>query len=144
MTIKKRILIVDDEKDFCFFVRSNLEATGEFEVLEANNGAEGIKMIGLKKPDLVLLDVIMPEVTGPDVADFLMSNAAAKDTPFIFLTAIVTKDEIGVEPMKEIKGHMFIQKPVDMKNLIESVRTMLEKSRQEQVVARIMSRAPLE
>jgi CheY-like chemotaxis protein len=144
MNIKKRVLIIDDEQDFCFFVRSNLESTGEFEVLEAHNGAEGIKAIGTKKPDLVLLDVIMPEVTGPDVADFIMSNPAAKDIPFIFLTAIVTKDEIGVEPMKEIKGHMFIQKPVDLKTLVESVRMTLAKSNQEHVVARIMSRAPLE
>jgi CheY-like chemotaxis protein len=142
--MKKRVLIIDDEKDFCFFVRSNLEATGEFEVIEAHNGAEGIRMIGTKKPDLVLLDVIMPEVTGPDVADFLMSNPAVQNIPFIFLTAIVTKDEIGVEPMREIKGHMFIQKPVETRALIESVRTMLNRSKQEQIVARIMERAPQE
>lgn len=137
--MKKRILLIDDEKDFAFFVKYNLEATGEFEVITANDGASGIEAVRLKSPDLILLDVVMPEVAGPDVAEFLLNTPEAKHIPFIFLTAIVTKEDIGLEPMKEIKGHTFIQKPVDTRTLIESIRAMLDKAAKEKMVADILA-----
>ena len=139
MLKKKRILIIDDEKDFCFFVKNTLEEAGEFEVLTAHNGKEGMVMISSIKPDLVLLDVVMPEVSGPDVAEFLVESAQHKHIPFIFLTAIVTKDEIGTGSLGEIKGHAFLQKPVDIQTLRASIKTMLKKGEQEKLLSDILS-----
>ncbi len=136
---KKRILIIDDEKDFVFFIKNNLEATGEFEVMTAHDGAAGIEAINLRKPDLVLLDVVMPEVTGPDVAEFLLNAPEANKIPFVFLTAIVTKEEIGGEPMKEIKGHIFIQKPVNTQTLVTTIKAVLNNTAREKTIAAILS-----
>ena len=140
MAAKKRILIIDDEQDFCFFVKRNLEASGDFEVLTSNDGKVGMEMIVTRKPDLVLLDVVMPDVTGPDIAEFLLNTPEDQRVPFIFLTAIVTKDEIGTEPLREIKGNMFLQKPVDTKTLIYSIKSMFDKVKTNKRINDILSR----
>jgi DNA-binding response OmpR family regulator len=139
MSQAKRVLIIDDEIDFTFFVKRNLETTGEFEVFVANDGAHGLEMIKTRKPDIILLDIVMPDLTGPDVAEFLLNNEDTKQIPFIFLTAIVTKDELGEDAMKEIKGHPFIQKPVETKALLDSIRAVLTRSNKDRLIADILA-----
>jgi len=125
MPERKKILLIDDEEDFCFFVRQNLECTGEFEVITANRGEEGINLARAKKPDLILLDIVMPRLTGPDVFDILKNDPETKEIPLIFLTAIVTKEEIGVRSIKKIGRHNFIAKPVVTEKLVSSIRAIL-------------------
>jgi len=122
---KKKILLIDDEVDFTFFVKKNLEQTGEFEVIVANDGANGIDLLKEAKPDLILLDIVMPNPSGPDVAEFILHNPQTKQIPLIFLTAVVTKEETGIDLLKEIGGHNFIAKPVDTQTLISSIKTVL-------------------
>ena len=126
MPEKKKILLIDDEKDFCFFVKRNLEATGEFEVITANRGEEGIKLAREHKPDLILLDIVMPKMTGDDAATALISDPKTKNIPLVFLTAQVSKGEIGVESIKEIGGNLFIAKPVDTEKLVNAIKTVLK------------------
>jgi len=125
MPEKKKILLIDDEEDFCFFVRQNLEQAGEFEVITANCGEEGINLAREQEPDLILLDIVMPKMMGDDVAAVLISDPKTKNIPLVFLTAQVTQDEIGVESIKEIGGHFFISKPVDNERLVSSIRMIL-------------------
>jgi CheY-like chemotaxis protein len=125
MIEKKRILLIDDEPNFTFFVRKNLEQTGEFEVIAVNSGEEGVDMAVKKKPDLILLDVVMPKISGPDVAEFLLHNPDTREIPLIFLTAVVTKNETGLEWLKEIGGHNFVAKPVDTTTLVTSIKKIL-------------------
>jgi len=125
MPERKKILLIDDEEDFCFFVRQNLECTGEFEVITANRGEEGINLAREKKPDLILLDIVMPKMMGEDVAAALANDPKTKNIPLVFLTAQVTKDEIGIESIKEIGGNLFIAKPVDTERLVSSIKTVL-------------------
>ena len=125
MIERKKILLIDDEEDFCFFIRQNLEQAGEFVVITANCGEEGINLAREKKPDLILLDIVMPKMMGEDVAAALINDPKTKNTPLVFLTAQVTKDEIGVESIKEIGGHLFIAKPLDTERLVSSIRTIL-------------------
>lgn len=139
MAALKKVLIIDDEKDFCYFVKRNLETSGEFEVFTANEGSQGIELIRLKHPDIILLDIVMPGMTGPDIAAYLLNDPETKDTPFIFLTAIVTKNELGGDSMKEIKGHPFIQKPVETKTLLTSIRTVLQRSQQDKQISNILA-----
>ena len=125
MPEKKKILLIDDEEDFCFFVRQNLEQAGEFEVITANRGEEGINLARAKKPDLILLDIVMPKMTGCDVAAALINDPKTKNIPLVFLTAQVREEEIGSELIKEIGGHLFIAKPVNTEKLVSSIRAML-------------------
>ena len=126
MKSKKKILLVDDEKDFCFFVKGNLENTGEFDVLATTSGKEGIKLVRGEKPDLILLDLNMPEMSGDEVAQILSDKPDTKAIPVVFLTALVTKDEVGNESMANIGGYNYITKPVTTKELVAFIREILQ------------------
>ena len=123
--VKKTILIVDDEEDFCFFVKLNLEQTGKFDVLTATSGAEGIKMAIKYQPDLILLDIIMPNMPGTQVAEELLNHKATKDIPIIFVTAIVKRGEVGPRDDK-IGGRYFIFKPVKLDELVSEIGIRLD------------------
>ena len=126
MADKKRILLIDDEKDFCSFVKSNLEQTGEFEVAYATDPDTGINIAKKDAPDLIFLDILMPKMEGSKVADILLNDPCTKNIPLIFLTAIVTEEEIGPRAFKEIGGYNFIAKPVTTKKLISCIKMTLE------------------
>jgi CheY-like chemotaxis protein len=120
----KKILIVDDEEDFCYFVKLNLEETKHFEVLTAYNGPDGIDMAIRYHPDLILLDIIMPQMMGTEVAEALRSNKATKDIPILFVTAILKRDEVGAKG-KKIGGNIFLCKPVKLNELIHEIGDMI-------------------
>lgn len=86
----KKILIIDDEEDFCFFVKKNLEAISNYEIITANKGKKGIQIARKKKPDLILLDIMMPGIDGFEVLKRLKANEETQNIPVIMLTA---KDE---------------------------------------------------
>src|SRR6266498_4689477 len=92
---KKRILIIDDEASFARIVKLNLEKTGTFEVRVENKAAYAVPAAREFKPDLILLDVIMPSMDGGDVANQIKRDRNLKGTPIIFLTATVSKREAG-------------------------------------------------
>ena len=119
------MLDVDDGDDFVFFVKKNLEATGEFKVFVASCGEDGIRLAKIEQPDVILLDVMMPSLGGPDVADLLQADDKTKDIPVIFLTAILTKEEIGVETVRNIGGQNYVAKPISVKDLIGSINKVM-------------------
>ena len=86
----KKILIIDDEVDFCFFVKKNLEAISNYEIIVANKGKKGIQIARKEKPDLILLDIMMPGIDGFEVLKRLKANDKTQDISVIMLTA---KDE---------------------------------------------------
>ena len=124
VTIKK-ILIVDDEEDFCYFIKLNLEETKHFEVLTAYSGPEGIDMAIRYHPDMILLDIIMPKMMGTEVAEALRNNKATKDIPILFVTAILKRDEVGAKGQKKIGGNIFLCKPVKLDELIHEIGAMI-------------------
>ncbi|MGD0166218.1 MAG: response regulator [Gaiellaceae bacterium] len=81
-----RVLIIDDEAPIRLLCRVNLEAEG-MEVVEAADGAAGIAQARSERPDVVLLDVMMPRLDGWEVADALLRDELTKEIPIIFLTA---------------------------------------------------------
>jgi CheY-like chemotaxis protein len=121
---KKTVLIVDDEEDFCHFVKLNLEQTGKYEVLTANSGADGISIANRNQPDLILLDIIMPNMTGTQVAEVLRNDKATKNIPIIFVTAIVKRGEVGAMDY-QFGGNYFVFKPVKLDELLREIETML-------------------
>ncbi len=122
---RKKILIVDDEEDFRFFVKGNLENTGEFQVLEAASGKEGIGIATGEKPDLILLDISMPEMTGEEVAKRLSKIPETTKIPILFFTALITKNEIEDGGISNIAGHKFLAKPIATKQLVAAINNTL-------------------
>ena len=121
---KKKILIVDDEEDFCYFVKLNLEETEHFEVLTAYDGKEGIDMAIRYHPDLILLDIIMPKMMGTEVAEALRSNKSTRNIPILFVTAILKREEVGGMKRK-FGGNIFLCKPVKLNELIHEIGAMI-------------------
>lgn len=117
---KKKILIVDDEENFTRLIKLNLEQAGVYEVKVENKGPLGFIAAKEFKPDLILLDIMMPGADGGDVCNQLKNDKDTKDIPILFLTAIVTKEEIK-DNNSIIAGRPFVAKPVDMGELIEAI-----------------------
>jgi DNA-binding response OmpR family regulator len=120
------ILVVDDEESFTFFVKLNLQTKTRhaFKVTTAGSGEEGLKLARAIKPDLILLDIMMPGMCGTEVAEKLLMDARTKTIPIIFLTAIVQKDEVD-EQAGLMGGREFIAKPVGKEELIDRIETIL-------------------
>jgi CheY-like chemotaxis protein len=91
----------------------------------AHDGESGISMVKLERPDVILLDIMMPKVSGPDVADAILQDPAIKNIPILFLTALVTEEEIGFRLMREIGGRNFIAKPVEIDRIVNCIENAL-------------------
>lgn len=124
---KKRILIIDDEATFTRMVRLNLEKTGAFEVREEHKATYAVAAAREFKPDLILLDVIMPTMDGGDVAAHIQNDRHLRGTPIIFLTATVSPRESGPGGFNS-GGSLFLSKPVTVENLIKCINENLKKT----------------
>ncbi len=119
----KRILVVDDDENILSLERTILEQKG-FDVTGASGGAEALKLLAAQVFDLVLLDVMMPEVDGFTVCRKIKEDPRLKDVPVIFLTA-----KGGGEALAEgfeSGAIMYINKPFTANKLLTIVNTMLE------------------
>jgi two-component system alkaline phosphatase synthesis response regulator PhoP len=122
----KKILLVDDEVDILEFLKYNLEQDN-FEVLVSSNGKDALKKIS-QNPDLIVLDIMMPEMDGFELYQQIKANKEYQDIPIIFLTAKSGETD-------EIKGldlgaSDYIQKPISPKKLIARIKSNLRKSDQ--------------
>jgi DNA-binding response OmpR family regulator len=121
---KKRILIIDDEASFTRMVRLNLEKTGDFEVREENRAGYAVATAREFRPDLILLDVIMPTMDGGDIFATIRKDRNLKEVPIIFLTATVSQREAGTGGLNS-GGSLFLAKPVSVDVLIERIQEHL-------------------
>ena len=123
---KKRVLVIDDEQKVTRLIKQTLEVTKRYDVREANTGKEGLVLAKRLHPHLILLDVMMPEMDGVDVASALQADERLKRTPIIFITGAVTKEEThqlgGV-----IGQHPCIAKPIDIHEVLSSVEEQFKK-----------------
>lgn len=124
---KKKILIVDDEAGLTRMIKRNLEQTGEFVVREVNHAPGTIPAVREFKPDLILLDVIMPGMDGGDVRARLQADAQLKDIPVVFLTAAVGPGETKGGPLHS-GGEEFLAKPVSLGVLVACIKKHLKPS----------------
>jgi len=122
--VKKKILVVDDEKAFTELVKTTLEETGKFEVRTENKGRQSFDIAREFGPDLILLDMVMPDMDGSYVADQIRSDEVLGDVPIIFLTAVVREEETRTGG-GFIGGYPFIAKPVGLTELIERIEENL-------------------
>ena len=120
---KRRILIVDNDRDSTHLVKILLEKTGWYSVLEENDAARAHLSARNFRPDLILLDIVMPEKDGGEVAAQIEADPDLQRTPIIFLTALVTKAEASGG--LRIQGHRFLAKPVNIPELITGIEENL-------------------
>jgi CheY-like chemotaxis protein len=125
MSRKGKILIIDDEVDLTMLVKLNLEKTGRYEVRKENRALDGLAAAREFKPDLILLDVMMPDLDGGDVLAQLKGEPSLKDVPVVFLTATVLKEELAKNG-GSIGGCPAIAKPFRAEVLLEQIAKILQ------------------
>jgi CheY-like chemotaxis protein len=119
----KRILIVDDESGFTRLLKLTLEGTKRYLVREENDGSQALAAARIFRPELILLDIMMPKMDGGDVARQIAEDPLLKEVKIIFLTAIVSQKEVarGVG----MGGYPFMAKPVSLAALTEMIEETL-------------------
>src|SRR5437588_10595382 len=120
---KARILIIDDSRDFTYSAKRALERTRHYSVWEENDPAKAHQTAQRVKPDLILLDIAMPETDGGEVAARIEADPALHRTPLVFLTALVTKAE--AKSGLQIQGHPFLAKPISGPELVAGIEQYL-------------------
>lgn len=116
------ILLIDDEKDFGLFVKMNLELTGKYRVTLATNGRDGVSAALRHPPNIILLDVMMPDMSGFEVLEKLKGSDATSSIPVVMLTAVGTEE--AKERALGLFNEDYVVKPVsiaELKNKIDSV-----------------------
>ena len=121
MADKKKILVIDDEKNFTDMVKLNLDLTDEYDVKTENKSLNALAAAKEFDPDLIFLDIIMPDMDGGEVLAQLKEDVYTRDIPVVFLTAIVAADEAntigGI-----ISGYPALSKPVSVTKLIDAIK----------------------
>jgi two-component system, OmpR family, alkaline phosphatase synthesis response regulator PhoP len=121
---KRRILIVDDEQDFLKLAKINLEDTGNYEVETMLDAREIISQVRSFKPDVILLDILMPKMDGVEVCRMLNQNPVVSGIPIITLTALDTdKDKLMMYKLGVVD---FLVKPIETDQLITKIEHALQ------------------
>jgi CheY-like chemotaxis protein len=116
----KRILVIDDEPSITRTMKTNLERSGAYSVCAENHATRALETARRFQPDLIFLDVMMPELDGGHLAAQIGSDRDFKNVPVIFLTAIVSPEE-ATDHGKMIAGHFFLAKPVSLAALTQCI-----------------------
>ena len=118
-----RVLVVDDEDIVCSMLNDLLTENG-YEVLIAKSGQECLQIAETEKPDLILLDINMPDVSGCGISAVLDANEALRAIPIIFLTGYIDQEETEKLDNK-LAGHTLISKPFDTQELLAVIKKAL-------------------
>ena len=127
MADKKKILLVDDDPDFVEAVKVIVESGG-YDVTVAYDGKEGLEAVAEEKPDLIVLDVMMPVMNGHEACAKLKADEATKGIPIILLTAVadrVTTSTYTHRDMLESEAEDYMPKPVEPGELLERIKSWL-------------------
>ena len=120
----RRILLVDDTKDILLVVSKRLESWG-YEALTADSGEEGLRIAQKQRPDLILLDIMMPKMKGRDVCVRLKADPKTADIPVILLSALGLPDNIKAG--LELGAEDYIVKPFQPAELKERIAVVLSR-----------------
>ncbi len=115
--MSKKILLVDDEAGFTNLLKMNLERSGEYEVHVQNDSTQALATARSFQPNIILLDVVMPEMDGGDVQALLEADPNLSKVPIIMLTALVDSTEISAGAVAQSGEQMVMPKPVDLELL---------------------------
>ncbi|KGG79752.1 response regulator transcription factor [Caloranaerobacter azorensis] len=123
----KKILIVDDEEHIIELIRFNLETNG-YQVITANDGNEALKKIREEKPNLVILDLMLPSIDGIEICKILRKDEETEKLPIIMLTA--KSEEIDMILGLEIGADDYITKPFSVRELLARIKAVLRRTQE--------------
>lgn len=120
----KKILIVDDELDIRELLKKRLEQN-KFSATAAANGLEALNICKAEKPDLILLDIAMPEMDGYETCEKLKADKDTRDIPILFLTAKDLEPESVIEHYKQLGAEGYLHKTSTFQALLEKIKEIL-------------------
>ena len=123
MDEQKKILVADDDEVFLRLVDNDLTKKG-YVIIKAQKGGDAISLARSQAPDLILLDINMPDMSGGAVGEILKGDPRTQDIPVIFLTGLLTKEE-EVSRGHMIGGRYFLAKPYNLQALLEEIQAHL-------------------
>ncbi len=123
--MKRKVLLVDDEVAFTRMTKLNLDRSGDYETHIVNDSTQAVAAVKKIKPDIIFLDVMMPGLDGGEVASLLREDPELSNIPIVFLTAIVSKEEIAQDGGSQIGGNEFLAKPIKIHEMTETIERML-------------------
>lgn len=120
----KTILMVDDDEDLLALLKRKLEKTGRYRVVTASEGSGAVGLARRESPDLILLDIEMPDMPGDDVAQALSDSEDTRGIPILFLSSMVTSSDVkrtgGI-----VGGRNMISKSMSVKDLVIRMESLL-------------------
>jgi len=119
---KKKILLIEDEKDMAYAVTLQLEAKG-YEVISAFDGKDGLDKARMKKPDLIILDLMLPKIDGYKICRMLKFDSKYQHIPIILFTA--RAQELDKKIGKDVGADFYITKPFEPSALLDKIRELL-------------------
>jgi excisionase family DNA binding protein len=121
---KRKAMIVDDDRELVELLREVLEADGRFEVRAVNNGFDAGMMVKEYRPDIIVLDVMLPDINGREVCQRVRSDSTLDGTKIICISGMVEADRI--DDLKDAGANDFMQKPFEVDALLDRICSMLE------------------
>ena len=121
---RRKALIVDDDEELVELIRDVFDADGRFDVRVANNGFDAGMMVKEYKPDIIVLDVMLPDINGKEVCQRVRSDSSLDDVRIICISGMVEADKI--DDLKEAGADEFMQKPFEVDSLFANVCGLLD------------------
>jgi excisionase family DNA binding protein len=121
---KRKALVVDDDEELVELIRDVLEADGRFEVRVANNGFDAGMMVKEYHPDIIVLDVMLPDINGREVCQRVRTDTTLDDVRIICISGMVEEDKVA--ELKEAGADDFVQKPFEVEDLIARMCRLLD------------------
>jgi excisionase family DNA binding protein len=121
---KRRALVVDDDEELVELISDALLADGRFELRTANNGFDAGMLVKEYHPDIIVLDVMLPDINGKEVCQRVRTDSAMDDVRIICISGMVEEDKI--QGLKDAGADHFVQKPFEVDRLIERICRLLD------------------
>ncbi len=121
---RRKALVVDDDEELVELIKDALVNDGRFEVRVANNGFSAGMMVKEYRPDIIVLDIMLPDINGKDVCNLVRSDATLDDTRIICISGMVEQDKI--QELKASGANDFLQKPFEVDTLVERMCRLLD------------------
>ncbi|MBI9082387.1 MAG: response regulator [Desulfobacterales bacterium] len=126
MAEQRKIMLVDDDPEILSLLSLKLEKKGIYEVISTSKGAEAANLATMESPDIILLDIEMPDMQGDEVASSLLESEATKHIPILFLSSMITKSDVAMSG-GIIGGRQMASKSGSVKELILRIESILDK-----------------
>lgn len=123
--MKKKVLAIDDEVDFLKILKLNLEETGDYDVVISTNAKDIVRLVNENRPDVILMDILMPGVTGFDALDMLNNDPVGQGTPVIALSALEKTSDKLTAFKKGIVD--YLTKPISKEDVILKIERAISR-----------------